>query len=57
MLLQVFAAVVIGGTLLGGGRGGCVGSVFGSFSLLLVVNILLILSISAYFSTIARASS
>jgi ribose transport system permease protein len=54
MLLQVFAAVVIGGTLLGGGRGGCVGSVFGSFSLLLVVNILLILSISAYFSTVAE---
>jgi len=54
LLLQVFAAVVIGGTLLGGGRGGCVGSIFGSFSLLMVVNILLVLNISAYFSTVAE---
>lgn len=54
LLLQVFTAVVIGGTLLGGGRGGCVGSAFGSFSLLMVVNILLVLNVTAYFATIAE---
>jgi len=54
MLLQVFAAVVVGGTLLGGGRGGCLGSVFGSFSLLLIVNVLLVLNVSAYYSTLAE---
>jgi len=54
MLLQVFAAVVIGGTALGGGRGGCFGSIVGSFSLLLVVNILLALNVSAYYSTAAE---
>ena len=46
LLLQVFAAIVIGGTVFGGGRGGCLGSVFGSYSLMLIINILLILNVS-----------
>ncbi|MFM9428653.1 ribose transport system permease protein [Variovorax sp. GrIS 2.14] len=54
MLLQVFAAVVVGGTLLGGGRGGLLGTVFGAYVLMMVVNILLVLNVSAYFSTIAE---
>ena len=54
MLLQVFAAVVVGGTLLGGGRGGIVGSIFGAYILMTVVNILLVLNVSAYYSTIAE---
>ncbi|MEJ8573510.1 ABC transporter permease [Microbaculum marinum] len=54
MLLQVFAAVVVGGTLLGGGRGGPVGSIFGAYILMMVVNILLVLNISAYYSTVAE---
>ncbi len=56
MLLQIFAAVVVGGTLLGGGRGGLTGSVVGAFVLVLTVNILLILNVSAYYSTIAESS-
>lgn len=56
MLLQMFAAVVVGGTLLGGGRGGLTGSVVGAFVLVLTVNILLILNVSAYYSTIAESS-
>ncbi|MGE0853917.1 MAG: ABC transporter permease, partial [Gammaproteobacteria bacterium] len=40
MLLQVFTAVVVGGTMLGGGRGGCLGTVFGAYSLMIIVNIL-----------------
>jgi len=56
MLLQMFAAVVLGGTLLGGGRGGLTGSAIGAFVLVLMVNILLILNVSAYYSTIAEST-
>jgi ribose transport system permease protein len=56
MLLQIFAAVVLGGTLLGGGRGGLLGSVIGAYILMMVVNILLVLNVSAYFSTIAEGT-
>jgi ribose transport system permease protein len=56
LLLQVFAAVVIGGTALGGGRGGCLGSAIGAYSLMLVVNILLILNVSAYYSTVVEGA-
>ncbi|WP_183191206.1 ABC transporter permease [Angulomicrobium tetraedrale] len=56
MLLQMFAAVVVGGTLLGGGRGGLTGTVIGAFVLVLMVNILLILNVSAYYSTIAEST-
>ena len=54
MLLQVFTAVVVGGTLLGGGRGGPVGSVFGAYILMIVINILLVLNVSAYYSTVVE---
>ena len=54
MLLSIFAAVVIGGTRLGGGKGGLVGSVFGAYILMIVVNILLVLNVSAYYSTVAE---
>ncbi len=54
MLLQTFTAVVLGGTLLGGGSGGAVGSVFGAYTLMLMINILLALDVSAYYATIAE---
>ncbi len=56
MLLQVFAAIVVGGTRLGGGRGGVLGSIIGAYILMLVVNILLVLNVSAYYSTIAEGT-
>ncbi len=56
MLLQLFAAIVVGGTVLGGGRGGPIGSVVGSYVLMMVVNILLVLNVSAYYSTVAEGS-
>ncbi|MFO1035809.1 MAG: ABC transporter permease [Geminicoccaceae bacterium] len=56
MLLQVFTAVVLGGTLLGGGRGGCIGTVVGAYILVLVVNILLVLNVSAYYSSVAEGT-
>ncbi|WP_342640090.1 ABC transporter permease [Rhodoligotrophos ferricapiens] len=54
MLLSVFAAVVVGGTRLGGGQGSAIGSIFGAYILMIVVNILLVLNVSAYYSTIAE---
>jgi ribose transport system permease protein len=56
MLLQIFTAVVLGGTLLGGGRGGCLGTVVGAYTLVLVVNILLVLNVSAYYSSVAEGA-
>jgi ribose transport system permease protein len=56
MLLQMFAAVVVGGTVLGGGRGGPLGTVFGAYILMMVVNILLVLNVSAYYSTVAEGT-
>jgi ribose transport system permease protein len=56
LLLSMFAAVVVGGTRLGGGQGGPVGTVFGAFILMIVVNILLVLNVSAYYSTIAEGA-
>lgn len=56
MLLQVFTAVVVGGTLLGGGRGGAVGSLVGAYVLMIVVNILLVLNVSAYYSSVAEGA-
>lgn len=54
MLLQIFAAVVVGGTVLGGGRGGLLGTLFGAYILMLVVNTLLVLNVSAFYSTITE---
>ena len=56
ILLQMFAAIVIGGTVLGGGRGGPVGTIFGAYILMMVVNILLVLNVSAYYSTVAEGT-
>lgn len=56
LLLPTFAAVVIGGTRLGGGKGGLVGTVFGAYILMIVVNILLSLNVSAYYATIAESA-
>ncbi|HEY4296904.1 MAG TPA: ABC transporter permease [Paraburkholderia sp.] len=55
LLLSMFTAVVLGGTLLGGGRGGCFGSVFAAMTLMVTVNILLVLNVSAFYTTIAEA--
>ncbi|MEH6545198.1 MAG: ABC transporter permease [Sneathiella sp.] len=56
LLLPTFAAVVIGGTRLGGGKGGLIGTVFGAYILIIVINILLSLNVSAYYSTITESA-
>jgi ribose transport system permease protein len=56
MLLQIFTAVVLGGTAFGGGRGGCVGTLFASFTLATIINALLILNVAAYYSTLVQGA-
>ena len=56
LLLSIFTAVVLGGTRLGGGRGGPTGSIIGAYILMSVVNVLLVLNVSAYYSTIAEGA-
>ena len=54
MLLPIFVAVVLGGTPLHGGRGGSLGTVFGAFTLMLTVNVLLVMDVSAFLNTAAQ---
>ena len=54
MLLPILVAVVLGGTPLHGGRGGCLGTVFGAFTLMLTVNVMLLMNVSAFLSTAAQ---
>lgn len=54
LLLQVFTVTVLGGTRLGGGKGGCLGTVFGAYTLMLAINLLLVLNVSAYYSTVVE---
>lgn len=54
MLLQIFAAVALGGTVFGGGRGGAIGSIIGAYTLMIAVNILLALNVPAFYSSVAE---
>jgi ribose transport system permease protein len=54
MLLKIFAAVVLGGTIIGGGKGGALGSVIGAFALAILVNIFLVLGIQTYYVPIVE---
>lgn len=55
-LLKIFAAVVIGGTLIGGGRGGCVGSVFGALTLTIILTIFLLLGMRTWYVPLAEGA-
>jgi ribose transport system permease protein len=52
LVLQVFAAVVIGGTVFGGGRGGAVGSVMGAVILTLIGHILYSFEVSSFWTDV-----
>jgi ribose transport system permease protein len=54
MLLKVFAVVVLGGTVIGGGRGGAIGAIFGALTLTMIVNIVLLLGIRDYYAPIVE---
>jgi ribose transport system permease protein len=55
-LLKVFTAVVLGGTLIGGGRGGCVGTVFGALTLTIIVDVFLLLGVRTYYVPIVEGA-
>ena len=48
MLLLIFAATILGGTRIGGGEGGCLGTVFAAFTLMLISNVLIVLNWSPH---------
>ncbi|AXT86446.1 ABC transporter permease [Aeromicrobium sp. A1-2] len=52
MLLNVFAAIVIGGVLLGGGKGDLVGAIIGAYILYVVTDVLFALGVSSFYSAI-----
>jgi ribose transport system permease protein len=52
VLLTVFAAVVVGGTPFGGGRGDALGSIAGAFILTLIANVLFALGVSSFYTNI-----
>jgi simple sugar transport system permease protein len=52
--LQTISAVVIGGTLLLGGRGSVTGTVFGVFSVALITNGLILQRLDPYYVTVAQ---
>ncbi len=52
LVLQVFAAVVIGGTVFGGGRGGAVGSVIGAVILTLIAHVLYSFDVSSFWTDV-----
>jgi len=55
MLLLIFAATILGGTRIGGGQGGCVGTVFAALTLLLISNVLLVLNVSSHYTPIVES--
>lgn len=52
VLLTVFAAVVVGGTPFGGGRGDALGSIAGAFILTMIGNVLFALGVSSFYTNI-----
>jgi ribose transport system permease protein len=55
-LLTTFAAVILGGTPLGGGRGTFLGSVFGAFVVATLGSVLLSLSVTSYWTDIIQGT-
>ena len=52
LLLSTFAAVVVGGTPLGGGKGSFIGSLFGAGIMNIAVGVLFVLGVSSYYGPI-----
>jgi ribose transport system permease protein len=55
-LLTAFAAVVVGGTPLGGGRGTFVGAIFGAFIVATLGSVLLALGVTSYWTDVVQGS-
>jgi ribose transport system permease protein len=54
LLLPVFAAVVIGGTVFGGGKGDLVGGIIGAYILYIIADILFALGVSSFYTNIVN---
>jgi ribose transport system permease protein len=54
LVLSVFAAVVIGGVVFGGGRGDVVGAMLGAYIIYLVANILFVLGVTASYTNVVN---
>lgn len=54
LLLPIFVAVVLGGTSFAGGRGGCIGTIFGALTLMLIVNLLLVFNVPTYYAAVVE---
>lgn len=54
LMLSVFAAVVVGGIRIGGGRGSLIGSLIGAGIMNLIVTTLFVLGVSSYWGPIAN---
>ena len=50
----MFAAVVIGGTVFGGGKGDVVGSIIGAYILYIIADILFALGVSSFYTNIVN---
>jgi ribose transport system permease protein len=55
MLLLIFGATILGGTRIGGGQGGCLGTAFAAFTLSMIANVLLVLNVSSHYTPIVEA--
>jgi ribose transport system permease protein len=56
LLLPVFAAVVIGGTVFGGGRGDIAGSIIGAYILYIIADVLFSLGVSSFYTNILNGA-
>lgn len=56
LLLTVFAAMVVGGTVFGGGKGDVVGSIIGAYILYLIADVLFALGVSSFYTNIFNGS-
>ena len=54
MLLKIFAAVVLGGVVIGGGRGSAIGALLGAMTLTTVTTLLLVSGIRTYYVPIVE---
>jgi ribose transport system permease protein len=56
MLLKIFAAVVLGGVAIGGGRGSAIGAILGAVTLTTVTTLLLVSGIQTYYAPIVEGA-
>lgn len=56
VIITIFAAVVIGGVVFGGGKGDPAGAVLGAFVLTLIIQVLFVLGVSSFYTDVLDGS-